>query len=272
MNEMSKKARPPAEAPEGAGATSVRRPVIAMRHGRGRTGGSTLLDFLVQEARAAGRPVLIGDGDRRNPTLAALYPPGTPGGATQPPTDEIPDVKDWVSEAVGQAVTLGSSLVLDLGGGDRVMQEFGRDLALVEFCHASGVDPLGLFFTGPDADDFDHVLAVWRAGYFSPERSILVMNEHLVPQGRTGAGAFKAILERPEMDELAAVGVKAIMVPRLPCLDMMRQAGLGFVEAAAGHPGAKGVPLDPVRQFMVKQWATKVRAEFARVGAAGWTP
>ena len=67
--------------------TPVDRQVLAVRMGRGRTGGSTLADWVIQTARHEGRPVSVGDGDRRNPTLAGLYPPGVPGGATQPDTD-----------------------------------------------------------------------------------------------------------------------------------------------------------------------------------------
>ncbi len=75
-----KQAFAPAASDDGGG----RERVFAVRHGRGRTGGSTLLDLFTQLSRAAGRRVLVCDGDRRNPTLASLYPPGTPGGATQP--------------------------------------------------------------------------------------------------------------------------------------------------------------------------------------------
>ena len=76
------------------------------------------------------------------------------------------------------------SLILDLGGGDRVLQEYGRDLQLAEFCEAIGVKPLALCFTGPEPGDFDSVIATWKAGYFRPERSILILNEYLVPQIR----------------------------------------------------------------------------------------
>ena len=42
--------------------------------------------------------------------------------------------------------------------------------------------PLALYFTGPEPGDLDNVIATWKAGYFRPERSILVPNEYLVPQ------------------------------------------------------------------------------------------
>ena len=85
--------------------------VLVGRMGRGRTGGTTLLDWAIQFARGQGRAVAIGDGDRRNATLAGLYPPGTVGGATQPDSDEVPDVKDFMTSLLSDMVTSGSSLV-----------------------------------------------------------------------------------------------------------------------------------------------------------------
>ena len=40
------------------------RPVLAIRLGRGRTGGSTFLDFLVQRTRRKGKEIRVADGDR----------------------------------------------------------------------------------------------------------------------------------------------------------------------------------------------------------------
>lgn len=263
MNEMSKK-------PEADAGASRR--TIVLRQGRGRQGGTTTLDLLVQMARADGRSVLVGDGDRNNSSLAALYPPTKAGGATQPRTGELEDVKDWITESIATASRLGTSLVIDLGGGDRVMEEYGRDLALVDFCEAHGFEPLGLFFCGPEESDLRHILSLWRAGYFRPKRSIVVFQEYLVPRGRTPAGAFDALLTSPEMEELLAEGLSFVFLPRLPCMEEVRKRGLGFADAAAGRAPVDGEPLDPVRQFMVKQWMGKVKAEFDRIEASEWLP
>ena len=246
--------------------------VLVLRLGRGRTGGSTVLDLLVQRARAAGRPVMVGDGDRRNPSLAALYPPGTPGGATQPRSDEMADGKEWVTSSVGEAVQARSSLVLDMGAGDKTMQDYARDLDILKFCASVGMQTLGLFFSGLDMEDFEHVVSIWKAGYFRPKRSIMILNEHLVPQGRTPHGSFDAITSSAEFLEMSDAGVELIMLPRLPCLHVMRRAGLGFMDAASGRCARDGAPFDPVRQFMVKQWLEKFEAQIAEAGAAGWLP
>lgn len=252
--------------------SSADRQVLAIRMGRGRTGGSTLADWIIQCARQGGRAVSIGDGDRRNPTLAGLYPPGTAGGATQPASDETADVKDWITQGLGQMASVGSSLVLDLGGGDRVLAEYGRDLGLIEYCDMVGIHPLGLFVCGPDMDDFEHVLTIWKAGYFKTPHSVLVMNEHLVSQGRTPAGAFDNILSRPEIKQMMREGLVPLFMPRLPCMNEMRAAGLSFLDAVANKAGVSGKPLDPVRQFMVATWHKRMLAAFERAGALGWLP
>lgn len=269
MDGMDKNAGRPAK-PEKL--TPVDRRVLAVRMGRGRTGGTTLVDWIVQCARHSGRAVAVGDGDRRNPTLAGLYPPGTDGGATQPVSDETADVKDWITRGLADMVATQTSLVLDLGGGDRVLGEYGRDLGMVEFSEMNGISPLALFMTGPEMDDFEHVLTIWKAGYFQATRSVLVLNEHLVAQGRTPVGAFDAILARPELLRMFDKGLVFVVMPRLPCMGEMRAAGLSFLDAVANKPGITGKPLDPVRQFMVATWHKRMLAAFEGAGALGWLP
>jgi len=252
---------------------AARDPVIAFRFGRGRTGGSTWLDTVIQLARMASRPVLIGDADRRNPTLSGLYPPGGEVSTMPPPvSDETADVKDFLTSAVGESIASRMSLVVDMSGGDRAMQEHGRDLGMVELCEAHEMQPLAFFMCGPDIDDFEHILSIWEAGYFRPRRSLLIFNQHLVAQGRTPVGAFDPILARPEMKDLISAGVAPVFLPRLACLTDVRKAGLSLLDAATGRRAADGRPFDPVRQFMVRQYLTKVLSELGRAGALGWLP
>jgi len=82
--------------------TQTRAPILATRLGRGRLGGSTICDFLVQRARIAGRPVTVADGDLLNPTLAGLYPPGAPGEATRPKSAQPAHVGEWIEDLVHQ--------------------------------------------------------------------------------------------------------------------------------------------------------------------------
>ncbi len=107
---------------------------LVVRRGRGRTGGSTGLDLWIQRARRRGRRIKPLDGDLRSRTLATAYPPadanGRPiqDGAGSPRSEEMADMRDWLSAELDTMVEHGTSAALDLGGGDRVVQEYVREL------------------------------------------------------------------------------------------------------------------------------------------------
>jgi len=250
----------------------ARRPVLVVRHGRGRTGGSTFLDFLIQRARIEGRAVLIGDGDRRNATLAALYPSGSAGGAFLPKSDETPDVKEWIRCLVSKMVQERISLVLDLGAGDQVLAESCRELDLVEFCEDHEVEPLFLGTLGPDTEDFEHLLTIMRAGFFKTRRVIFVLNHNLVRAGKTVAGEFDEILARPELAEWDGPGFKIMRMPRLIYMEKIRLSGLNFYEAAACGKLKDGRPIDPMWQFDAKKWIKTLETEIDENDVEEWLP
>jgi hypothetical protein len=240
-------------------------PVLAVGLGRGFGGKSTGLSELVWRARDQGRDVIVADGDARSRTLAGMFPE-----AVSPASDELPDVKEWLSGILNRMVEERRSAVLDLGGGDRVLQEYGRDLLLVEFCAEYGIEPLALYFLGPEEEDLKHVLSIWEAGYFRPKRAFLVMNEGVIREGRTMAGAFGPTLGDPGVAGMIAAGAVPVLMKRLACMDLVRRSGLGFYGAASGAKGATGRPLDPTYAFMVRKWLRDLEGE--RAARAGWLP
>ena len=239
-------------------------PVLAVGLGRGFGGKSTGLREVVDRARNQGRQVIVADGDGRSKTLAAMFPD-----AMQPPSEEMPDVKAWLSQVLNRMVKEQRSAVLDLGGGDRVLQEYGRDLRLVEFCERRGIIPLALFYLGPEEEDLRHVLSIWEAGYFRPKRSILVLNEGVIREGRTVVGAFERTLKHPGFATMVEAGAVPILMQRLACMDAVKAAGLGLYEAATGEGDQ---PLDPVEQFMVEDWLADLEAKRREVSAHSWLP
>ena len=240
-------------------------PVLAVGLGRGFGGKSTGLSELVWRARNQGRQVIVADGDARSATLAGLFP----GETMQPPSEELADVKAWLSQVLNRMVKERQSAVLDLGGGDRVLMEYGRDLRLVEFCQRRGIEPLALYFLGPEQEDLRHVLAIWDAGYFQPKRTLLVLNEGVIREGRTVVGAFDRTMKDPGFVRMLEAGAVPVLMTRLACMDMLRQVGVGLYDAAVGG-GDK--PFDPVEQFMVEDWLDDLEAKRARSGASGWLP
>ncbi len=59
---------------EASSLESLPQQTLAIRRGRGRSGGSTGLDLLIQRCRVAGRPIKPLDGDHRSKTLTSFYP------------------------------------------------------------------------------------------------------------------------------------------------------------------------------------------------------
>jgi hypothetical protein len=247
-----------------AAEAALQQVVLAVGLGRGFGGKSTGLAELVWRARNAGREVIVADGDPRSRTLASMFPE-----AMQPPTEELPDVKAWLTGVLNRMVKERRSAVLDLGGGDRVLQEYGRDLRLVEFCARRGIEPLALYFLGPEDEDLRHVLSIWEAGYFRPRRTLLVLNEGVIREGRTVAGAFGRTLDDQGFRRMVEEGAVPVLMHRLACMDVVRRGGLGLYAAAAGDSGA---PLDPVEQFMVEDWLADLEGKRAQAGAAAWLP
>ena len=258
--------------------TGARKLELLIRAGRGRTGGSTGLDLAMQRARHGGRRVKPLDGDLRSRTLSNLYPAkdvsGEPieDGSSAPQSDELPDIKKWLAGEFDDMVEQGVSRVLDLSGGDRVMQEFVRDLALAEFCAEYGITPTVALFLGPDIEDFRHAVELLRSKEFPSKRTILVLNEGVIRHGQTTSGAFEPIMDIPEFATIVREGVRPVFLRRLTCMGVLRERGIGFYDAVAGKPDRKGVKASPTLTHMTKTWLRTFEAEFEKAKVLDWLP
>ena len=132
-------------------------PVLAVGFGRGFGGKSTLLSEIAWRAQNQGRSVIVADFDARSKTLADLFPD-----AMVPPTEELPDVKAAFSKLLNRMTKEKTSAVVDFGGGDRFMLEYGRDLMLVEFCARRGIEPVAIYVLGPEVEDLRHCFPFTR--------------------------------------------------------------------------------------------------------------
>ena len=266
-------------APEEAQLSSAAaNPVLAIRRGRGRLGGSLFLDLLIQRARHAGRRVRPLDGDLRSRTLATLYPAmdarsqPIQDGASCPLSEELPDMKTWMLEQLDDMAESRVSRALDLGGGERVIPEFVRDLSLTTYCRDLGITLLSIYMLGPDIEDFRHVTELVRSGDMEAEQTLLVMNEGVIRQGQTVAGAFDTIIDHPDYRSLVDDGASSVFLKRLSCMPLVRESGRGFYDMAEGKPDTKGVKPRPTMQHMVKSWLEQNEAEHEMAGTAGWLP
>jgi hypothetical protein len=251
-------------------------PRLVIRAGRGRTGGSTGLDVMVQRARHQGRRVKPLDGDLRSRTLSALYPAedekGRPirDGASAPPTDELPDIKAWLSSELDEMIREGVSRVLDLSGGDRVMQEYIRDLDIMAFCKDFGIEPTVAVYLGPDMEDFRHALQLLAE--VPCDRVLLMLNEGIIRNGQTTAGAFDAIRADPAFGRLLERGARPILVRRLTCMAVLRERGLRFYDVVRWKPGTAGSAITPTLYHMTKVWLQDLERGLEDSNANEWLP
>lgn len=253
-------------------------PRLLIRAGRGRTGGSTGLDIAIQRARHSGRRVKPLDGDLRSRTLSTLYPShandGSPieDGASAPKSDELPDIKEWLSTELDAMVETGVSRVLDLSGGDRVIQEYVRDLALMEFCRDFGVGVTVAVYLGPDMEDFRHATQLLTAGEFKCDCTLLVLNEGVIRLGQSATGAFDAIMAQREFRTLLDGGARSMFIRRLTCMPVLRERGLRFYDVLDRSPGGPGASVSPTLHHMTKTWLFGFERELGDSGVVPWMP
>ena len=211
-----------------------------IRGGRGRVGGSTFLDFIIQRSRRRGRRVKPLDGDLRSRTLSALYPTsdmaGAPmaDGASSPASEDLAANKDWLTGELDASVDDGACRVVDFGGGDRVIQEYGSDLRLGDFCRDVGLGLIWAFVLGPDLEDLQHVVQVVGSGHVTG-RILLVSNEGVIRYGQSTSGVFQLTAARPEYKDLLRSGAEAFLMPP-------RMTGMPIFSAAAAVLAVGSMP------------------------------
>ncbi|GEO43031.1 hypothetical protein SAE02_71790 [Skermanella aerolata] len=240
---------------------SPRAPVLAIGFGRGFGGKSTLLTEVAYRARNQGRDVIVADFDARSKTLADLFP-----GAVVPQTEELPDLKTEFSKLLNRMAKDKASAVVDFGGGDRFMLEYGRDLRLVEFCERRGIEPVAIYVLGPEVEDLRHCLSIYEAGYFRPKRTILMLNEGVIREGRTVVGAFEQTMADPGFQRMVSGGAVPMLMTRLPCMDAIKERRLNLYEAATNGQ------LDPVEEFMLDDWLADLETKRQKFNVGDWLP
>lgn len=245
-------------------AGAVTTPVLAIGLGRGGGGKSTMLAEMVWRAKAAGRKVLVADGDVRSATLHGLFPD-----AVVPKSEEMADVSAFLSGVLSRMVSERLSAVLDLGGGDRALLDFGRDLRLIEFCARRKIEPLAVYCLGPDEEDLAHISSIFEAGYFRPKRALLLMSEGVIRGSQHVSGAFDRTMDDPRFKAMIGAGARPITVNRLACMGLFKKENVspGFYDAARGLAA-----LDPVQEFMVEDWCADLEAKRVKREVSEWLP
>jgi len=240
-------------------------PVLALALGRGKTGKSTFVRWAAEGAVSRGGLPTIADADRTNATLAAFF-----DGVERPPSPEDEDVRLWLNGLIDRQIEERFSAFLDLGGGDLILKQWARDLELASFLEENGVSVVALHFLGCDIDDLGYLRDMEEEARFQPAKTALVLNEGLVPPGRSARTAFAPLVEDEIFRKAAGRGAVPVRMPRLACMHEVEQRRLSFEDASAGRVKAGQEKIGAVNRQLISIWRREMAAAFATV--APWMP
>jgi hypothetical protein len=232
-------------------------PVLFIAYGRGQSGKSSFTRLLIDRARNAGREVIAADGDRSNATLTSYY-----RDASRPQSADDPDMHEWITGLVERMANDRVSVALDCGGGDRVMQNYSAEFPLLGFCREHGIRLVIAYFVAPNVDSLAPINTLEKSGIFRDADTIVVLNQGLVPVGKTPESAFQSVQEH-EAFRSVLEHAKLIVMPKLGCMSEMERRRTGFFEADF-------TKLGPMNAFMVKDWRARIEKVLEPV--ADWLP
>ena len=240
-------------------------PVLLLALGRGKTGKSTFVRWAAEGALNRGSMPTIADADRTNATLAAFFDE-----VERPPSPEDEDVRLWLNRLIDRQIEERFSSFLDLGGGDLILKQWARDLELASFLEQNGVSVVALYFLGCDTDDLGYLRDMEEGARFQPAKTALVLNEGLVPPGRSARTAFGPLIEHDIFRNAVGRGAVPVRMPRLACMHEVEQRRLSFEDASAGRVKAGQEKIGAVNRQLISIWRREMTDAFAKV--APWMP
>jgi len=245
---------------------------VVWRVGRGRSGGTLGCAVIAHRAMIQGRSLLIGDGDVNNPTLSRMFDQKEKNAVERPKDAELETSKIWLANSLADAVARRSSIIIDMGGGDRVTESLTHQASLGEFLGASGQRATFAYFTGPERDDFEHLYRIWDSGAFEDGDAILFLNEGLARVQTRGDDPFQWLRDDPRFHAMEEKGVISVTMPALTCMKYLEDGNLTIFQALNGKPKSDGTPLNPLWRFMVEKWLKDFIMYIEKEGAGDWLP
>ncbi|MCC0808822.1 hypothetical protein FPV16_21880 [Methylobacterium sp. W2] len=242
------------------------RPKLILLLGRGSRGKTLLARWMLGRAEDAGRETLAGDGDRTNQTLARSY-----RHTVSPPSADDAEVRGWVAGLVEAQIRDRFNLVLDMGGGDLTVKALAREMELLPWLTGLGIDLVAVHVIGPAGDDVAYVESVEEGGLLASPYTALVLNEGVVPLGRSPHAAFsESVQAHPIFAATVGRGACIVSMPRLEPAPDLEERGIPFSLAAQGLAPPGVTPLGPWKAQQTLLWLRRMEERFASISE--WLP
>lgn len=231
-------------------------------NGRGKTGKTTFLRWVAEQAVAADRPLLMADIDPTNASFSSYF-----SDVARPDTDDPAGVARWMQHFIEYAVQHQTSAVIDMGGGDTTLRQTAAEMpGFGEQIAGAGVEPVLISLVGTQPDDLAPIATLAERG-FNPRARAIVFNEASAEVGLNRDQAFTRVLRnRVVLDQMKA-GAVNLWMPRLHAASAVEARRSTFTEA---RDGLTTPPLGLFDRSRVRSWLDAMNRRFA--GIRSWLP
>jgi hypothetical protein len=230
--------------------------------GRGKTGKTTLLRWMAEQALDAGRPFLMADIDPTNASFSSYF-----ADVSRPASHEPALVRVWLQRFVTYALTGKLTAIIDLGGGDTVLRSLLLEMPTIfAEIEGAGLVPVGFYMCGPQPDDLAPIVSLSDHG-FTPAARAIVFNEGVADAGQTRRMAFAEALRHPIVKAEAEAGALVLWMPRLFAAAAVESRRAMFSDVRDAKAGLAVNVFDRVR---VRTWLQTMNHRFA--GVTSWLP
>ena len=238
------------------------RPKIILTAGRGKTGKTTFLRWIVEMAQRDGKAPLLADIDPTNATFSTYF-----GGVARPDTFNQAAVRDWLQDFMEFAIAEKQTAIIDLGGGDTILRTIAAEMpgfdAMIE---EAGMAVVMFYLAGPHPEDLTPAATLGALG-FKPRARAFVLNEGMALAGQSRDQAFGRLTSSNVYRDETADGALTLWMPRLHAAEAVEARTASFV---AARDGQTEPPLGVFNRSRVGHWLKAMDEQFA--GVKSWMP
>ncbi len=200
-------------------------PTILAAIGRQRVGKTSFENALAQVVKEKGGNVEVVNADtlNRSHSISTFHP-----GATTAPNASMAEQALWMERTLTRVMGEGRDAIVDVGGGHIALHQVIEETPLVDLMEDAGISLVVAYVLGPDAADIDYLDMLMNESRFHPRRSLIVLNEGLVPQGHNPITSFATTREHPVVVQAVERGGHIVSFPALKPMVEVTKRGLPY--------------------------------------------
>ena len=230
--------------------------------GRGKTGKTTLLRWMAEQALDDKRAFLMADIDPTNASFSSYFP-----NVSRPAGYDPVEVREWLLRFIAYAIEQRTTAIIDLGGGDTALRSLLTEMPTIfADIQGAGLAPVALYMCGPQPDDLAPIVTLSSHG-FAPDARAIVFNEGVAEAGLPREQSFAEVVDHPVVHNEIQDGALILWMPRLFAAAAVENRRASF---AAARDGKTEVALNMFDRTRVRAWLEAMVHRFS--GVRSWMP